>query len=108
MLATPTTAGPVAKFVEKPPNDSAMVLCAGQKRSGIHCTTSLSTHWNLPVMAGDDLTSIARSAARRSVTGAPNVTVTGCATPTTSLGAGKTDAIAPFTGWFATVIRTLE
>ena len=37
---------------------------------------------------------MARSAARRLVTGALNVTTTGCATPTTSPGAGKTDAMA--------------
>lgn len=55
---------------------------AGQNRSGVHCTTSLSSHSNLPVIAGA-LMSTARSAACRLVMGALNVTITGCATPTT-------------------------
>jgi len=44
MLATPTTAGPVAKFVGRPPTDNATVVCAGQNWSGDHCKTVLSTH----------------------------------------------------------------
>src|SRR5438270_275364 len=50
MLATPTTAGPVANSVGRPPTESATVLCAGQKRSGTHRTTSSSTHSYLPVI----------------------------------------------------------
>src|SRR5438270_582562 len=57
MLATPTTAGPVWKLEDRPPTESATVLCAGQNRSGTHCTSSLSSHSNLPVIAGADLTS---------------------------------------------------
>jgi len=44
----------------------------------------------VPVIGGVDLMSTARSAARRSVTGEPNVITTGCATPTTSSGPGCT------------------
>src|SRR5918994_4966701 len=79
-LATPMTAGPVWKFVDRPPTESATVLCDGQKRSGAHCTTLLSSHSNLPVIDGVDVTAMARSAARRLVTSALNVTTTGCAT----------------------------
>lgn len=92
--ATPRTAGPVLKSVDKPPTDNATVLCAGQKRSGTHCTTWLSSHWNFPVIAGADVTSMARSAVRRLATGALNVTTTGWATPTTSRDVGSTDAMA--------------
>src|SRR5689334_17317869 len=99
MSATPTTAGPVLKSVDRPPTDSATVLCAGQNRSGTHCTTSSSSHSNVPVMAGADLTSIARSAAPRFATGALNVTTTGCATPTTSPRVGRTDATAKPRDW---------
>src|ERR1700754_1303179 len=35
--ATPTTAGPVAKFVATVPTDSATALCAGQYLSGTQC-----------------------------------------------------------------------
>src|SRR6476469_850437 len=84
MLATPMTAGPVANCVDRPPTESATVLCASQNRSGTHCTTSLSSHPNLPAVAGADLMSIARSAVRLSATGALNLTPTECATPTTS------------------------
>ncbi len=96
ILATPTTAGPVLKFVvARPPRiDSDTVLCAGQNWSGTHCTTVFSSHSNLPVIAGTDLMSRARSAARRSATGALNVTTTGWATPTTASCAGRTDAMA--------------
>ena len=79
MSATPTTAGPVAKFVARPPTDSATVLCAGQNRSGTHCTTLFSSHSYLPVIAGADFISIARWAASRFATGAVKVTTTGCA-----------------------------
>src|ERR1700758_227124 len=101
MLATPTTAGPVLNSVDRPSTESATVLCAGQNRSGTHCTTWLLSHSNLPVIAGTDLTSMARSAACRLVTGALNVTVTGYATPTTSPRVGITDAIARLCDWFA-------
>src|ERR1700752_4272668 len=95
------TAGPVSKSVDRPPNESVTVLCAGQNRSGTHCTTSLSSHSNLPVIAGADLTSMARSAACRSATGALKVTTTGCATPATSPRVGRTDAMADLYDWFA-------
>jgi len=101
ILATPTTAGPVAKSVDWLSTASSTVLCAGQNRSGTHCTTSLSSHSNLPVIAGADLMSMARSAARLSATGALNVTTTGCATPTTSPRVGRTDAMAGLYDWFA-------
>src|SRR5246127_2372047 len=94
MLATPTTAGPVSNSVDRPSTESATVLWGGQNRSGTHCTTWLSSHSNLPVIAGADLTSMARSAACRSATGELNVTTTGCATPTTSPRVGRTDAMA--------------
>src|SRR6476660_8213809 len=77
MLATPMTAGPVVNFIDTPPTESATVLCASQNRSGTHCTTSLSSHPNLPAVAGADLMSIARSAVRLSATGALNLTPTG-------------------------------
>src|ERR1700674_5109225 len=99
MSATPRTAGPVLKSVDRPPTDSAMVLCAGQYRSGTHCTTSLSSHSNLPVIEGVDLTSTARSAARRLTTGARNVTTMGCATPTTWPVDGRTEATAALSDW---------
>src|SRR4029077_1987894 len=95
------TAGPVANFVEKPPTERATVLCAGQNRSGTHCTTSFSSHSNLPDIAGTDLMSMARSAARLSATGALNVTTTGCATPTTSPRVGRTEAMAGLYNAFA-------
>src|ERR1700756_1286656 len=101
MLATPTTAGPVLNSGDRPSTESATVLCAGQNRPGTHCTTSLSSHSNLPVIAGADLTSMARSAACRLATGALNVTTTGCATPTTSPRVGRTDAMARLCDWFA-------
>ena len=44
MLATPTTFGPVVSCVGRPPTDSAIVLCAGQKSSGFHCTVFVSSH----------------------------------------------------------------
>src|ERR1700758_2372954 len=95
------TAGPVSKSVDRPPTESITVLCAGQNRSGTHCTTSLSSHSNLPVIAGADLTSMAGSAAWRSATGALKVTTTGCATPTTAPRVGRTDAMADLYDWFA-------
>src|SRR6476619_6937285 len=101
MLATPMTAGPVANSLDRRPTDSATVLCAGQNRSGTHCTTSLSSHSNLPVIAGADFMSMARSAARLSATGALKVTTTGCATPTTSPRLGNTEAAAGLYDWFA-------
>src|ERR1700733_7764754 len=94
MSATPRTAGPVLKSVDRPRTDSAMVRAAGRFRAGIHCTTLLSSHSNLPVIDGVDLTSTARSAARRLTTGARNVTTTGCATPTTWPVDGRTEATA--------------
>src|ERR1700704_2254514 len=100
------TAGPVSKSMDRTPTESATVLCAGQNRSGTHCTTSLSSHSNLPVIAGVDLTSMARSAKCLLATGAVNVTTTGCATPTTSPGVGRTDAMAGPYGWFAAVRLT--
>src|SRR6476619_1616953 len=104
MLATPMTAGPVANSLDRRPTDSATVLCAGQNRSGTHCTTSLSSHSNLPVIAGVDLTATARSAARRLETGALNVITTGCATPTTAPRVGRTDAITGRYDWFAAML----
>src|SRR6185369_2389212 len=101
MLATPMTAGPVANSLDRRPTDSATVLCAGQNRSGTHCTTSLSSHSNLPVIAGADFMSMARSVARLSATGALKVTTTGCATPTTSPRLGNTEAMAGSYDWFA-------
>src|SRR6476620_12438651 len=95
------TAGPVAKFVDRPPTESATVLWAGQNRSGTHCTTSLSSHSNLPVIADADLMSMARSAARVSATGALKDTTTGCPTPTTSPRVGSTEAMAGLYDWFA-------
>src|ERR1700756_4167695 len=106
MLATPTTAGPVLNSGDRPSTESATVLCAGQNRPGTHCTTSLSSHSNLPVIAGADLTSMARSAACRLATGALNVTTTGCATPTTSPHVGRTDAMADVYDWFAAARHT--
>src|SRR3984885_147753 len=103
MSATPRTAGPVLKSVDKPPTDSAMVLCAGQYWSGTHCTTSLSSHSSLPVIEGVDLTSTARSAARRLTTGARNETTTGCATPTGWPLDGRTDATAKLADWLEAV-----
>src|SRR6201997_1552825 len=100
------TAGPVSKSVDRPPNESVTVLCAGQNRAGTHCTTSLSSHSNLPVIAGADLTSMARSAACRSATGALKVTTTACATPTTSPRVGRTDAMADVYDWFAAARHT--
>src|ERR1700750_1430918 len=50
ILATPTTAGPVLNSVDWPSTESATVLCAGQNRSGTHCTTLLSSQSNLPVI----------------------------------------------------------
>src|ERR1700740_2850980 len=44
---------------------------------------------------------MARSAARRFAMGALNVTTTGCATPTTSPGVGRTDAIVNLDDWLA-------
>src|SRR5580700_10149127 len=99
MSATPSTAGPVLKSVERPPADSAMVLCAGQYRSGTHCTTSLSSHSNLPVIEGVDATRTARSAARRLTMGVRNVTTTGCATPTTWPVDGRTEATTRPSDW---------
>src|SRR6201999_3580916 len=103
MSATPRTAGPVLKSVDRPPTDSAMVLCAGQYRSGTHCTTSLSSHSNLPVIGGVDATRTARSAARRLTTGARNVTTTGCATPTVWPVEGSTDATVKLADWLEAV-----
>ena len=88
ILATPTTLGPVLNSVDRPSTESAIVLCAGQYRSGTHCTTLLSSHSNLPVIGGVDLTSMVRSTACLLVTGALNVTTTGWATPTTWPRAG--------------------
>src|ERR1700712_378732 len=101
MLATPTTCGPVAKSVAQRPTESAIVLCAGQYRSGTHCTTRSSSHSYLPVIAGADLTSMARSALCRSATGDVNVTTTGWATPTTSPRAGRIDEMAGPRDWLA-------
>src|ERR1700729_3873395 len=107
MLATPTTAGPVLNSVDRPPIESATVLCAGQNRPGTHCTTLLSSHSNLPDIAGTDLMSMARSAACLSVTGAPKVTTTGCATPTTSPRVGRTDAMVGLCDWDAAAMLAL-
>ena len=74
--------GARGEFVGRPPTDSATVLCAGQNSSGTHCTTSLSSHSNLPVIAGAELMSRARSAAGRLATGPLNVT---------TIGVGHTD-----------------
>src|ERR1700753_2016543 len=101
ILATPTTAGPVLNSVDWPSTESATVLCAGQNRAGTHCTTLLASHSNLPVIAGADLTAMARSTACRLATGALNVTTTGCATPTVSPRVGRTDAMANSCDWVA-------
>src|ERR1700751_6027784 len=104
ILATPPTAGPVLNSLDWPSTESATVLCAGQNRSGTHCTRLLSSHSNLPVIAGADLTSTARSAACRLaelVMGVLNFTTTGCATPTTAPRVGRTDAMAKSCDWFA-------
>src|ERR1700722_19170777 len=93
MLARPMTAGPVLISVGWPSTVSAIVVCAGQYRSGVHCTTLLSSHSYLPAIAGVDVIWRARSAARRLATGARKVTTTGCATPTTWPRAGRSDAI---------------
>src|SRR5271165_4992819 len=106
MLATPTTAGPVLNSIGLLPTDSFTVLCAGQNRSGTHCTTLLSSHSNLPVMAGIDLTSMARSAAGPSAMGPLKVTTTGCATPTTSPRVGKIDLMAELSGRLTAVVST--
>src|ERR1700744_5451071 len=106
MLATPTTAGPVWNSVDKPPTESATVRCAGQNLSGTHCTTSLSTQANLPVIAGADVTAMARSAAARSGTGRATVTTTGCATPTTAPRAGSTEAMSSPSDCFAAATLT--
>ena len=34
----------VVSVIRRPPTDSETVLCAGQKSSGTHCTTSLPSH----------------------------------------------------------------
>src|SRR5581483_4097862 len=94
MSAIPTTERPVLISVDRPPTDNATVLCAGQNRSGTHCTVSLSSHSYLPVIAGVDLTGRACSIAARLPTGAAKVSTSGCATPTTSFGFGDTDATA--------------
>src|SRR5579875_584347 len=99
MSATPTTVGPVLNSVARRPTESATVLCAGQYRSGTHCTTLLSSHSKWPVIAGADLTALARSAAGRSATGAVNVTTIGCATPTIAPRVGRTDATANRYDW---------
>src|ERR1700758_3566496 len=106
MLATPTTAGPVLNSVDRPSTESATVVWGGQNRSGTPCTPWLSSHSNLPVIAGVDLTSMARSAACRSATGALKVTTTACATPTTSPRVGRTDAMADLYDWFAAAEAT--
>ena len=93
-LATPMTDGPVSKSVANPPIDSAIVVCAGQNRSGTHCATASSSRWKLPVIGGTVLRSSARSAARRSTTAVLNGTTTGWATPTTSPRVGSTDTMA--------------
>src|SRR5690625_4462008 len=99
MSATPRTAGPVVNSTGKRPTDRATVLCAGQNRSGTHCTTLSSLHSNVPVIGGVVVIVTARSAAPRSETGAPKVTTTGCATPTTAPPAGSTDSMANSGGW---------
>src|SRR5262245_18739188 len=56
MFATPMTAGPTSKVLAgRLPAVSITVLCAGQNWSGTHCATLLSTHSNLPLIAGSDL-----------------------------------------------------
>src|SRR5690625_3644019 len=50
-------------------------------------------------MAGVVRTGTVRSAARRSSTGAENVTTTGCATPTTAPDAGPIDTMPPPGDW---------
>src|SRR3954462_14362014 len=61
--ATPITAAPVANSVLNRPMDREMVLCAGQNRSGPHCPEVASCHSYFPVIAGEDVTSTACSAA---------------------------------------------
>src|SRR3984957_14555954 len=99
MSATPRTAGPVLKSVDRPRTESAMVLCAGQYRSGTNCTTSLSSHSNLVVIEAVDGRRTAGSAALRSTTGARNVTTTVCSTTTTWPVDGRTEATTKVSDW---------
>src|ERR1700694_1980336 len=98
MLATPTTAAPVSNWVGAPPAHTVILACAGQNPTGIHCTTSSLSQLKCPVALLGDATVIFRSAAPRSTTGLANVTVTGCATPTTSPAVGWTVAPANIPG----------
>src|SRR5208337_4579263 len=97
-LATPSSASPVSKPVVSACTPTDTWVWAGQYWAGTHCTTLFSTHSKCPVALLGEVTRMDRSAARRSVTGAVNVTTTGCATPTTAPSVGKTEATAG-TGW---------
>ena len=92
MLATPSSASPVSNPVVRACTPTETWVWAGQYWSGTHCTTLFSTHSKCPGVLLGDVTWIDRWAAARSVTGAVNVTTTGCATPTTAPSAGKTEA----------------
>src|SRR5215207_120335 len=89
MSATPTTAEPVSKLVEKPPAVTAIGEWAGQNWSGVHCSTWLLSQLNCPVGVLGDVMSIDCSARARFVTGSAKVTSIGAATPTTSPVAGQ-------------------
>src|SRR6187397_1434038 len=84
MSATPTTLEPVWKSVLKPPDVTAIGECAGQKLSGVHCTTWLLNQVNSPVGVLLDSMEMDCSARARLTTGRAKVTSTGAATPTTS------------------------
>src|SRR3954454_6811895 len=92
MLATPTAAAPVGLSVLKPPSVTVMWLCAGQNPVGFHRNVLRLSHSTCPLGRGDAVMVSARSAAARSATCWVNVMTIGCATPTTSPGAGCTDA----------------
>src|ERR1700754_1121342 len=90
MSATPTTAEPVSKLVEKPPAVTEIGELAGQNWSGTHCTISLLSQENSPVGFWRELMVMDCSARARLTTGSAKVTSTGAATPTTSPDAGET------------------
>ena len=89
MLATPRNWSPVSKPVVSSWTPTETWVWAGQYWLGTHCTTLFSGHSKWPEVLLGELTRMPRSAAARSITGAVNVTTTGCATPTTAPSAGK-------------------
>ena len=94
MLATPSSSSPVSNPVVRACTPTETWVCVGQYRFGTHCTTLFSTHSKCPGVLLGEATWMDRSAAARSLTGAVNVTTTGCATPTTAPLAGKIAATA--------------